>query len=223
MGSCCKVCWVHRDWVFLFVLCTASIANWRPSPSPTMSRDADNCDCVSMKRHCIGHCVCKSKKKFEWNCCIIIIHTHNSIVSFVQSSINVSMWIYLWISSTICLKFDSESNSGAEEAAAAATAVVVDAALESLVNSKLSLDIVSVGLVNDIRSVSLVFDAFRFGFRCVMGGGGASDPLDDDVGNDLPMAYDVDGELLNEPGRGRVNNDKLFCATKQKQQKIMFE
>lgn len=91
----------------------------------------------------------------------------------------------------------------------AAAAAVVVANAESLVNSKLSSEMVSVGLENDIKSVSLVFVVFRFGFRCVLDGGGANEPLLDDVGNvvDFPLAaYDVDGELPNEPGRGRVTD-----------------
>lgn len=120
---------------------------------------------------------------------------------------------YLWISSTICLKFECESLAGEEAVAANA---------ESLANSRLSsLAILSVGFENDIKSVSLVFDWLRLGFRCVLDGGGANDPLLDDVGNDFPLLNnDVDGELPNEPGRGRVINwfdlmltdDKLFCA-----------
>lgn len=116
---------------------------------------------------------------------------------------------YLWISSTICLKFECES--GSED--------VADDSVESLASSKLSLERFSVGMVNDIKSASLVFVAVRFGLRCELGGGpigGANDPLLDDVGNGFGLAYDIDGdgdgELPNEPGRGRVTDDKLLCA-----------
>lgn len=84
------------------------------------------------------------------------------------------------------------------------TGDVAAADAESLVNSKVSLVSVSVGIANDIKSVSLVFDTFRLGFRCVVGGGGASDPLLDDVGNGFGLPNDVVDELPNEPGRGRV-------------------
>lgn len=78
----------------------------------------------------------------------------------------------------------------------------------------------SVGLENDIKSASLGFDWLRLGFRCVLDGGGASDPLLDDVGNDFPLLNEVDGEFPNEPGRGLVTDwldfmltdDKLLCA-----------
>lgn len=87
---------------------------------------------------------------------------------------------------------------------------VVAVNAESLVSSRLSSEIVSVGFENDIKSASLGFDAFRLGLRCVLDGGGANEPLLDDVGNavDFPplAAYDVDGELPNEPGRGRVTD-----------------
>lgn len=85
--------------------------------------------------------------------------------------------------------------------------VVIDASAESFANSKLSSEMLSVGFENDIKSVSLVFDEFRLGFRCMVEGGGANEPLLDDVGNvvDFPLAvYDIDDELPNEPGRGLV-------------------
>lgn len=107
---------------------------------------------------------------------------------------------YLWISSTICLKFECESLTGD---------VVETANAVSLANSKLSLEIWSVGIANDIKSVSLDLVWFRFGFRCVVGGGGANEPLLDDVGNDFELPNEVDAELPNEPGRGRVIIDWL--------------
>lgn len=132
---------------------------------------------------------------------------------------------YRWISSTICLKFECESYTGDvanDDAVVVVVIAVVVANADSLVNSKLSSEIISVGLENDIKSVSLIFVVFRFRFRCILDGGGANEPLLDDVGNvvDFPLAaYDVDGEL-NEPGRGRVTDwldfmlidDKLLCA-----------
>lgn len=111
------------------------------------------------------------------------------------------------------MKFECESYTGDVANDDAVVAVVVVAVVvanaDSLVNSKLSSEMLSVGLENDIKSVSLIFVVFRFGFRCVLDGGGANEPLLDDVGNvvDFPLAaYDVDGELPNEPGRGRVND-----------------
>lgn len=104
------------------------------------------------------------------------------------------------------MKFECESYTGE-------VAIANDA---SLANSKLSSEMHSVGLENDIKSVSLVFDVLRLGCRCVLVGGGANEPLLDDVGNDFPLANadaDADAddgadddELPNEPGRGRVNN-----------------
>lgn len=113
------------------------------------------------------------------------------------------------------MKFECESNPG--EVAVVVAVIDDDDDVESLVNSKLSLDIFSVGIVNDIKSVSLVFVKFRLGFRCVIDGGGANEPLLEDVGNVFPLAYDADGELPNEPGRGRVTDVKLFCAKNCKQ------
>lgn len=94
-------------------------------------------------------------------------------------------------------------------------AVAAATAAESLPNSKLSSDgLLSIGCANEIRSVSLAF--VRFEFRGVLDGGGANEPLLDDVGNfDFPLLLllllpppydDVDAvalELPNEPGRGR--------------------
>lgn len=91
------------------------------------------------------------------------------------------------------MKFECESHTGE----------VADA--ESLANSRLSLEIFSAGLENDIKSVSLGLVVFcLFGFRCELGGGGANDPLLDDVGNDFLLPNDVEAALPNEPGRGRV-------------------
>lgn len=99
----------------------------------------------------------------------------------------------------------------------AATVAAAAAAAESFSNSKLSFDrLLSIGCANEIKSVSLAF--VRFAFRGVFDGGGANEPLLDDVGNvDFPLLLllpllllppydDVDAvalELPNEPGRGR--------------------
>lgn len=131
---------------------------------------------------------------------------------FFQSQLFVHRidFFYLWISSTICLKFECESYTGDvadedDDDVVAVVAIIANA--ESLVNSKLSSEMLSVGLENDIKSVSLVFDTFRLGFRCALGGGGANEPLLDDVGNDADfpvVTYGIYDELPNEPGRGRV-------------------
>lgn len=100
-----------------------------------------------------------------------------------------------------------------DTAAAVAAAAVM---AESLASSKLSFDrLLSIGCANEIKSVSLAF--VRFKFRGVFDGGGANEPLLDDVGNDdfplllllpLPLPPNDDDdpvvlELPNEPGRGR--------------------
>lgn len=104
------------------------------------------------------------------------------------------------------------SDDAVADVAAADAAMVVVAVVESLPNNKSSFDkLLSIGCTNEIKSVSLAF--VRFIFRGVFAGGGANEPLLDDVGNGdllLPNADDDDDdddpvalELPNEPGRGR--------------------
>lgn len=100
------------------------------------------------------------------------------------------------------MKFECESFTG--------DVIECVANAESLAKSRLSsLEMtLSVGFTNDIKSVSLVLDGIRFGFRCVLDGGGANEPLLDDDGNVVfpATAHAGDDELPNEPGRGRVIN-----------------
>lgn len=81
---------------------------------------------------------------------------------------------------------DVSGTAAVADAANAATAVAA-AAAESLPNSKVSsIELLSIECANEIKSVSLAF--VRFGFRGVFDGGGANEPLLDDVGNvDFPL------------------------------------
>lgn len=112
----------------------------------------------------------------------------------------------------MCVLSDVTAVAVADAAAAATLA-------ESFPNSKLSCDILlSIECANEIKSVSL--DFVRFEFRGIFDGGGANEPLLEDVGNvDFPLLLllpppppllllppNDDGdepELQNEPGRGR--------------------
>lgn len=80
------------------------------------------------------------------------------------------------MSLTIFLSFSWDSS----------TCVMADT--DSFENDKLSFLLVSVKFVNDIKSVSWFSFVLRIEYRCVVAiGGGANEPLLDDVGNGFPL------------------------------------